>query len=267
MHPEESFLADILEHPDDDAVRLIYADWLEEHGDPAGADRAEFIRVQCARASRTDTGNQVELCRRERELLARYQQEWLGPLYGVLDAWTFERGFLAHARVDARLFLPVAHLLFESAPVRRLELFWTDASVRERERDLRQVCGLPQLRRLVHLELEGNHLRSHSAEVLAGSEHLAGLAWLNLAHNQIGDRGVRALAWSPLLTQLVDLDLGVNDIGPAGLRSLVEAVKALEERGDRLRLRRLELDGNSRLGGGSFRILFPCPALAGVVRL
>lgn len=28
----EQFLADICEHPEDDAPRLIYADWLEEEG-------------------------------------------------------------------------------------------------------------------------------------------------------------------------------------------------------------------------------------------
>ena len=41
------FLEDITAHPDDDAPRLIFADWLEEKGD---SDRAEFIRVQIERA-------------------------------------------------------------------------------------------------------------------------------------------------------------------------------------------------------------------------
>jgi uncharacterized protein (TIGR02996 family) len=41
---EDAFQASILESPDDDALRLIYADWLDEHGQPK---RAEFIRVQC----------------------------------------------------------------------------------------------------------------------------------------------------------------------------------------------------------------------------
>jgi uncharacterized protein (TIGR02996 family) len=36
-------LADIIAHPQDDAPRLIYADFLEDEGEP---DRAEFIRVQ-----------------------------------------------------------------------------------------------------------------------------------------------------------------------------------------------------------------------------
>lgn len=40
--PEESFLAAILANPDDDAPRLMYSDWLTEHGRPQG----EFIRVQ-----------------------------------------------------------------------------------------------------------------------------------------------------------------------------------------------------------------------------
>jgi uncharacterized protein (TIGR02996 family) len=40
----ESFLADIRARPEDDAPRLIYADWLEEHDDSV---RAEFIRLQC----------------------------------------------------------------------------------------------------------------------------------------------------------------------------------------------------------------------------
>lgn len=38
------FMAAILANPDDDAPRLIYADWLEEQGD---SDRSEFIKVQC----------------------------------------------------------------------------------------------------------------------------------------------------------------------------------------------------------------------------
>src|SRR5262245_60549915 len=56
--------AAIRENPEDDLPRLVYADWLEEHGDEPGprrvgglvpvrrpnAARAEFIRIQCALA-------------------------------------------------------------------------------------------------------------------------------------------------------------------------------------------------------------------------
>lgn len=43
---KEAFLRRICESPDDDAPRLIYADWLDERGDSDSRDRAEFIRVQ-----------------------------------------------------------------------------------------------------------------------------------------------------------------------------------------------------------------------------
>jgi uncharacterized protein (TIGR02996 family) len=62
---EDAFLADIVENPDDDGVRLIYADWLEDHGQP---ERAEFIRVQCELARLTEDGpRRQELEARERQ--------------------------------------------------------------------------------------------------------------------------------------------------------------------------------------------------------
>src|SRR5262249_25585093 len=38
-----SFLAEIIANPEDDAPRLVFADWLDENGE---ADRADFIREQ-----------------------------------------------------------------------------------------------------------------------------------------------------------------------------------------------------------------------------
>src|SRR5438045_2915665 len=40
---ERPFLQAILEHPDDEGTRLVFADWLEERGDPLG----EYLRNQC----------------------------------------------------------------------------------------------------------------------------------------------------------------------------------------------------------------------------
>jgi uncharacterized protein (TIGR02996 family) len=50
MHdsPEAAFLRKIAESHDDNTARLVYSDWLEEHGQAA---RAEFIRVQCELAN------------------------------------------------------------------------------------------------------------------------------------------------------------------------------------------------------------------------
>jgi uncharacterized protein (TIGR02996 family) len=57
----------------DDTPRLIYADWLEDHGQP---ELAEFIRVQCVREpirDRYEIDRAVELHNRE-ELLWEQQK-------------------------------------------------------------------------------------------------------------------------------------------------------------------------------------------------
>ena len=41
----EPFLQRIRAFPDDDAQRLIYADWLEEQGDPRGPFLRDFLRA------------------------------------------------------------------------------------------------------------------------------------------------------------------------------------------------------------------------------
>ena len=78
MTPDEAFLRAVREAPEDDAPRLIYADWLEEQGD---SDRAEFIRVQCAlaRMGRSDP-RWRPLWDRERDLIVANGNAWSAPL-------------------------------------------------------------------------------------------------------------------------------------------------------------------------------------------
>ena len=45
MTQDEAFLAGIVAHPEDPAARLVYADWLEDRGDP----RAGYLRAQAGR--------------------------------------------------------------------------------------------------------------------------------------------------------------------------------------------------------------------------
>lgn len=44
MDQQEAFLRAIAAAPDDDVTRLVYADWLEEHGE---LRKAEFLRLEC----------------------------------------------------------------------------------------------------------------------------------------------------------------------------------------------------------------------------
>ena len=50
MADRDSFLQAIREAPEDNNLRLVFADWLQEHGDEHDRARAEFIRLQIQEA-------------------------------------------------------------------------------------------------------------------------------------------------------------------------------------------------------------------------
>src|SRR5262245_39892226 len=119
---DDDFLQTILESPEDDAPRLVYADWLDDHGE---ADRAELIRAQCrVNALAGEAGwlrdeayrdewlrhpgsrggwlerlsfavgpppcpEELALRRRAADLIAAHGREWFGDL--PLEGW-FSRG-------------------------------------------------------------------------------------------------------------------------------------------------------------------------------
>src|SRR4051794_22570375 len=112
MPRDEDFLQAILANPDDVVPRLVYADWLEERGDPRG----EFIRLQCKLAHTPDSDPRVlPLRERESELLEIHHQTWLGPLSRWTDFWRFRRGFVEEVSMEAENFLEHATSLFEQA--------------------------------------------------------------------------------------------------------------------------------------------------------
>jgi uncharacterized protein (TIGR02996 family) len=47
MTDEDALIRAILADPGDPALRLVYADWLEERGDADSVRRAEYLRVEC----------------------------------------------------------------------------------------------------------------------------------------------------------------------------------------------------------------------------
>jgi uncharacterized protein (TIGR02996 family) len=88
MTDAAALLAAVRQAPADDAPRLVYADWLDEHGQP---ERAEFIRVQCELARHDSPA----LRRREAELLAAHHDAFAGPLAAPHLRFRFRRGFIA----------------------------------------------------------------------------------------------------------------------------------------------------------------------------
>src|SRR5262245_5685422 len=100
MTEEEAFIQTIAEDPEDDAPRLIYADWLTEHSDP---ERGEFIRVQVLKetASAFDP-HWHQLAKREQELLAAHGARWRAatPVFKGVRWGALERGFLSNVSFD-----------------------------------------------------------------------------------------------------------------------------------------------------------------------
>ena len=231
MNPDHAFQHAVLEEPDDDAVRLVYADWLEDRGDPRG----ELIRVQVRLAAwEPDLCRRTELRRREEELLARHSARWLGPLRRLCTRHEFHRGF-------ARLTMPAALLLGRRSGAFTRKLF-------------RQAA------------VEWLHLQGSTSAVaeLARTDHLGELTALDLSGNQLGDDAVRALAESPHLKCLTRLDLSNNRLSDAAIGALLDAdwcrrltwiglrnnrltskgASALAEACDPARLRWFDLHGN-----------------------
>jgi uncharacterized protein (TIGR02996 family) len=68
MQNESAFLQAVLVQPEDDTLRLAYADWLEEQGDPVSVAKAEFLRLTAQPATEQQ---------RLQQLAANLDTDWL----------------------------------------------------------------------------------------------------------------------------------------------------------------------------------------------
>jgi uncharacterized protein (TIGR02996 family) len=227
-----AFLACAKERPEDDAPRLVLADWLEERGDPVLTARAEFLRLQC-QGPRTPLGRA-----RQGELLGHFADTWLGPLRLFVRGWSGSRGLL-QVGADARELLGgAADLPPEAfAWVEGLTVYGLD------DKQATRLAGSPWLTQLNALVAPRNGLGDAGARALANSPYLAGLRTLFLRGNAVGDAGATALATSPWLGSLSVLSLAQNRVGATGARAL--ATSPLLRR-----LRVLIVEGNP-LGPGA----------------
>jgi uncharacterized protein (TIGR02996 family) len=213
MNTDDGFLQDILEHPDDDAPRLVYADWLEDHGD---TDRAEFIRLQCelARLGEDDPARD-HLEPRERVLLEQHSVKWLASFPGFArKGAVFRRGFVEKITVKAAGFVKKAKVLFPAAPIRSAELTYgynfSDAPLPDPA-----LAACADLSRLTALRIGGyqGRIGDEGVRTLVNSPHLSGLKRLDLSDCGIELEGVRAVAASPHLSGLESLDLSGQRLG------------------------------------------------------
>jgi uncharacterized protein (TIGR02996 family) len=243
MTDRAAFLAAIAAAPDDDLPRLIFADWLDEHGDPG---RAEFIRLQCAAA-------RGEPCDHHRAdaLEAEHRTAWLRPLARAVFRAEFRRGFVEHAVLSAAAFLADGPALRRTTPLRGVTLLGARRVLPELVRGsllagltalhltggrlgddgVRLLASAPAITGLMTLRLGDNALSDAGVTALSQSLHLARLTTLVLRDNAIGDGGAWELAHAKGLSRLMTLDLAGNEIGPSGLAAVRSAprLKALTD--------------------------------------
>ncbi len=241
----DGFHRAIIESPEDDAPRLIYADWLDDHGDPA---RAEFIRLQIELASPgLDVDRGFALRRREKELLDAHGDGWREPFAAEHEP-RFSRGFISSLALTGGELLESGAGHLDAAPVTRVSLRGGDVGG-ALAADL-GACGF--LRRLRWLDLYGSPLDDEeAARTLFGSPHMAGLRGLHLGEGDatpgmvallaecraglrelylwdfhsgaLGDAGLAALAGHPAFAGLTNLDLLQTGVGAEGARAVAES--------------------------------------------
>ena len=275
-HP--GFLRAICEDPDDDAHRLIYADWLDDHGD---ADRAEFVRLQCALAAIDDEDEAMKT--REAELLREHGEAWVAELPVVPRVmWNsgFRRGFVETV-VFPNYMTWRNHgvAMLDAAPVETVNLGQVTPNTVRR---LARSPGIERVRGLefptgnfsnLELEVLGKSCRlktfcywgtatsdriygRDAGRILATNPGFKGLRTLSLGNISFGDEGAALLASAPNLTALETLRIGYCTLSPIG-------AKLLTKHASWPRLRTLCLNGN-HVGDSGARELASSPALTGL---
>jgi uncharacterized protein (TIGR02996 family) len=181
----QDFVDAILAEPSADVPRLIYADWLEERGEP----RAEFIRVQVEMATlalplnrnsmygnpmpwprnRRDTPRFRELWQRQLDLLRAHCAEWAEPLIGEATGVIFERGCVEGISTEPQTFVKHAALWYRSMPIRQLRVAVPTSM---KDEDWASLLGSPHLLNIRTLEL-GWGVKPRQVAALADCPHVA----------------------------------------------------------------------------------------------
>ncbi|MFO0852263.1 MAG: TIGR02996 domain-containing protein [Gemmataceae bacterium] len=211
MSDHDALLAAVIAAPDDDLPRLVFADYLDEAGDPA---RAEFIRVQIDLARRP-VGDPARpgMTAREQSLLAEYGREWRIPgLRATVQR--FRRGFVELVEIPAHVLIQAADRVFTANPVRHLRVATAD----EYTEPLARVAGLA---RVETLDLSGNTLAARGRlERFLTDAPLMALTRLIVRNNRLWPENVAQIARSPVAPRLRALDLSGNPLADAGAEAL-----------------------------------------------
>jgi uncharacterized protein (TIGR02996 family) len=202
-----ALIAAIRAAPDEDAPRLIFADWLDEQGSEANAARAEFIRLQIARANLPpDDPQHSPMQARELRLLKRYGPAWCGSHF-LFRKVRFRRGFIEYVHLHLQHFQHHRRQILALEPIRDVRLTgWHRAPI-----DLIcRVAACPEWQFIetlrIHHQGPGKHPRNELV-LLLESPHLTGLRALHCPRVDFDPDGRRRFERLAVLRQLRELRL------------------------------------------------------------
>lgn len=203
-------LAAIYAEPASTSARLVYADQLQERGEPRG----EFIALQCAGGS----------SKRERVLLKLHERAWLGPL----DRFIHEKGLVYRRGFPAagRLVTPS----FERLPETPAWHTFEELDLGSTREESKFLLGLPHLQRIANLSPSDLPL-------------VRGATWRSLGVRHVGKGYLDALA----MPNLVELDLSTAELLPFVTTALATCTQPFERLRVKAHARSLHLDELARL--------------------
>lgn len=236
---EAPFLASILANPDDKKPRTIYADLLQDRGDPRG----EFIALQCARADLDDADPRVaDLDATIAALLKKHKKAWTAFGDNKGARWEYRRGFVEKLSIDAKDLLANAARIFAAEPIEELNVWKIDESPTLRANSrLAPILELP-LHRIKRLSLARCDLTEADYAALARATTLGNVELLDLTNGGSVESPVAPLAAATSLPKLRELKLTGAMIGDDQLATLAASPT--------LRMSRLILQRNDLTAAG-----------------
>jgi uncharacterized protein (TIGR02996 family) len=219
----DALLRAICDSPDDDAPRLVYADWLDENGDPR---QAEFIRVQIALAGVPEFERATHPGFARVQELWRELRKWRYPLgdWRLFVLSHFFRGFNVVRSTTVRDFMTAAAAPWTLGTVEVLSLCF-DGRLDFSPAKVAKLTAIPALGRMKVLRLHGSRLTDDWVAAVVSSPSAAG--WrhldLDLYGRELSDPLCDALCASPLVTSKATIEIHRGNLSDRGRVILCDA--------------------------------------------
>jgi uncharacterized protein (TIGR02996 family) len=209
---ERKLLQEIAAKPDQDELRLKYADWLDAHREEP---KAQYIRMTCEAVHLLQQLKRIpkvgdkclDIASRADKIRQDNWPHWESSLrsLGVRSIVSYDRGLPVAVVVDGPDFVRNGGAILDAAPtIHTLRLRNT------RDNEFAQIVHMSGFAQIKNLNLYWNGLGSPAITALAESPYAANLTRLNLQGNgrtrSLAD-GIVALANSPNLGRLEEIML------------------------------------------------------------